>query len=423
MRRDPEADDAATFGRLRGAARARVGVAVNGRAVPRHRRDRAVPPSSWDDPADAVAPYRYEPRHRGRRPVRSRRLEWAISAAAVAIVAALAWAWSARWTAAAAAVPAPVPTPRLSPTAEPTAIPTATPVPPIAFSFTRFEADPAVVAGAASTGVPSISGEAGIVVDLGGTEVLYAKQARKRLLIASTTKIMTAMVAVDRSPLDRVVTISARAATMEPNKMGLKEGEQLTVEELLYGMMLDSGNDAAEAIAEGVGGGGDAGRQRFVGWMNEKARALGLADTSFANPSGLDDLKQYSTAYDLSVMGASLLAYPQLRAIVGTRSKVIESSKQAGHVHGWFGPANVNGLLGSYAGAIGIKPGYTEDAGYTLVGAAERNGRTLVCVSLNSRLHVTDCARLLDFGFKRAADLAKSATSAPTIAPSPTSRP
>jgi D-alanyl-D-alanine carboxypeptidase len=178
-------------------------------------------------------------------------------------------------------------------------------------------------------------------------------------------------------------------------------------------MMLSSGNDAAEAIAEGVGGGGSAGRERFIAWMNEKARALGLADTSFANPSGLDDPKQYSTPYDLAVMGASLLKYPQLRTIVSTRAKVIESSKEPGHVHGWFRPENLNGLLATYAGAIGIKPGYTEDAGYTLVGAAQRDGRTMVCVTLNSRVHVTDCARLLEFGFRRAAELAK-ATPAPT---------
>jgi D-alanyl-D-alanine carboxypeptidase (penicillin-binding protein 5/6) len=114
------------------------------------------------------------------------------------------------------------------------------------------------------------------------------------------------------------------------------------------------------------------------------------------------------------VMGASLLKYPVLRTIVGTRAKVIESSKVPGHVHGWFRPANLNGLLGAFTGAIGIKPGYTEDAGYTLVGAAERDGRTMVCVTLNSRVHVTDCSRLLEFGFRRAAELAKASVAAPT---------
>ena len=409
MRRDPDSDDAATFGRLRSAPRERAALGRGARDVPRSRRGRSVPPSSWDEPADAVPPYQFEPRHLRRRRGRTRRLEWVISSAGVAIMAAIAWAWLSG-SGAATATPASTATPtsRLTPTAAPTAVPTATTAPAISFSTSRFEADPALVAGAASTGVPNLSGEAGIIVDVGGAEVLYAKQPRKRLLIASTTKIMTAMVAVDRAPLDRLITVSEMAAKMEPNSMGLKAGEQLTLEELLFGMMLDSGNDAAEAIAEGVGGGGGAGRDRFVGWMNDKARTLGLADTSFANPAGLDDPKQYSTVYDLSVMGATLLKYPQLRTIVGTKAKVIESSKEPGHVHGWFRPANLNGLLSLYAGSIGIKPGYTEDAGYTLVGAAERDGRTLICVTLNSRAHVTDCARLLEFGFRRAAELAKA---------------
>lgn len=415
MRRDPDADDAAAFGRLRSSPRERAGIARSGREAPRSRRDRDIPPSTWDDPADAAAPYRFEPRYPTRRPERTRRVEWSIGIAAFAILGAIVWSWPSGSGAPTAPQPSAVtPVPRLSPTPGPTVAPTATVVPALSFSFARFEADPALVAGAASTGAPNLSGESGIVVDVGGAEVLYAKQPRKRLLIASTTKIMTAMVAVDHAPLDRILTVSDVAAKMEPNSMGLKAGEQLTLEELLYGMMLDSGNDAAEAIAEGVGGGGDAGRQRFVGWMNEKVRTLGLADSSFANPTGLDDAKQYSTVYDLSVMGASLLKYPQLRTIVGTRAKVIESSKEAGHVHGWFRPANVNGLLGAYAGAIGIKPGYTEDAGYTLVGAAERDGRTMVCVTLNSRVHVTDCARLLEFGFRRAADLAKAPPASPT---------
>lgn len=420
MRRDPEADDAAAFGRLRSSPRERAALSRGVRQASRPRRERDVPPSTWDDPADAAAPYRFEPRYPSRRPKRSRRLEWVIGLTSVAFVTAIVWSWlsasgaSGSGLAAGSYQPTVTTSPRLSPTPNPTAVPTATAVPALSFSFTRFEADPALVAGAVSTGAPNLSGESGIVVDVGGAEVLYAKQPRKRLLIASTTKIMTAMVAVDRSPLDRIITVSDAAAKMEPNSMGLKVGEQLSLEELLYGMMLDSGNDAAEAIAEGVGGGGDAGRDRFVGWMNDKVRTLGLSETSFANPTGLDDVKQYSTVYDLSVMGASLLKYPVLRTIVGTRAKVIESSKVPGHVHGWFRPANLNGLLGAFTGAIGIKPGYTEDAGYTLVGAAERDGRTMVCVTLNSRVHVTDCSRLLEFGFRRAAELAKASVAAPT---------
>jgi D-alanyl-D-alanine carboxypeptidase len=275
--------------------------------------------------------------------------------------------------------------------------------PPLAFSFARFEADPALVAGAASTGAPTLSGESAIVVDVNKREVLYAKNPHKTQLMASTAKIMTALVALERSPLERVIVVPVEATQVEPNHMGIKAGEKLTVEELLYGLMLDSGNDAAEAIAYGVGGGGAAGRAQFVTWMNEKAQRYGLQNTRFANPAGFDDPQAYSTAYDLAVIGAHALNHADLRRIYGARQHVIAPSKEPGREHGWFGPGNLNSLLSTYQGAIGIKPGYTEDAGYTLVAAAERGGRTLVAVTLNSRLHFSDCTALLNFGFAREA--------------------
>ncbi|HEV2126953.1 MAG TPA: D-alanyl-D-alanine carboxypeptidase family protein [Chloroflexota bacterium] len=275
--------------------------------------------------------------------------------------------------------------------------------PPLAFSFARFEADPALVAGAGSAGVPNLSGESAIVIDVNAKEVLYAKNPRKRQLPASTTKMMTALVAMERSALDKVITVPEEATKVEPNHMGIRTGEKLTVQELLYGLMLDSGNDAAEAIAYGVGGGGSAGRAQFIAWMNEKVAAFGLSDTKFANPSGLDDPQQYSTAYDLAVIGAHALKNPELRKIFSAKEHVIAPSKEPGREHGWFGPGNLNSLLSTYRGAVGIKPGYTEDAGYTLVAAAERDGRTLVAVTLNSRRHFTDCALLMDFGFSRPA--------------------
>jgi D-alanyl-D-alanine carboxypeptidase (penicillin-binding protein 5/6) len=220
--------------------------------------------------------------------------------------------------------------------------------------------------------------------------------------MASTAKIMTAVVALERSPLDAVIVVPAEATEVEPNHMGIRTGEKLSVQELLYGLLLDSGNDAGEALAYGVGGGGPPGRAQFISWMNETAATLGLKDTRFANPSGLDDPEQYSTAYDLAVLGAYALTKPELRRVAGLRDVIIESSREPGREHGWFRPGNLNSLLYSYRGAIGLKPGYTEDAGYTLVGAAERDGRTLICVTLQSRRHFSDCAALLDFGFARA---------------------
>src|SRR5688572_22797822 len=271
--------------------------------------------------------------------------------------------------------------------------------PPLAFSFAKFEADPALVAGAAAAGVPTLSGESAIVVDVERREVLYAKNPHKRQLMASTAKIMTALVAVERAPLDKVITVPAEATQVEPNHMGLKAGEKLTLKELLYGLMLDSGNDAAETIAHGVGGTG--GRTQFVAWMNERAQQFGLQNTRVTNAAGFDDKDAYSTADELAVIGAHALKNQELRAIYGAKGIVIQSSKEPGREHGWFGPGNLNSLLSTYRGAIGIKPGYTEDAGYTLVAAAERDGRTLISVTLNSRQHFSDATRLLDFGFGR----------------------
>ncbi|HEX2517808.1 MAG TPA: D-alanyl-D-alanine carboxypeptidase family protein [Chloroflexota bacterium] len=308
-----------------------------------------------------------------------------------------------------------------APLAPPATLPTPLPAARagISYSFARFEADPALVAGAVSAGVPSLSGDSAIVVDVNSREVVYAKQPRKRQLMASTVKIMTAIVVLERSSLDTVITVPAEATQVEPNHMGIRAGEKLTVQELLYGLLLDSGNDAGEALAYGVGAtagaggaGGAAGRAQFVAWMNETAAALGLKDTRFANPSGLDDPEQYSTAYDLAVLGTYALTKPDLRRIASLRDVVIESSREPGREHGWFRPGNLNNLLATYRGAIGLKPGYTEDAGYTLVAAAERDGRTLVCVTLQSRRHFTDCTALLDFGFARATPPAQAAQAA-----------
>ena len=339
------------------------------------------------------------------RDTRSRRVEWTLAGIGALALTLGACALRPRLTPADAprvalqAAGGPAVTLPVAPRAQ--AVPVAATVagPPLAFSFAKFEADPALVLGAASAGVPSLSGESAIVVDLDRREVIYAKNPHKRQLMASTAKLMTALVAVEHAPLDKIVAVPLEATLVEPNHMGLKAGEKLTVRELLYGMLLDSGNDAAETIAAGVGGTG--GRTQFIAWMNEKTQQLALQNTHFANPAGLDDELAYSTAYDLAVLGAHALKHPELREIVGTKSIVIPPSKEPGHEHGWFGPGNLNSLLSTYRGAIGLKPGYTEDAGYTLVAAAERDGRTLIAVTLNSRLHFSDATRLLDFGFSR----------------------
>ena len=240
--------------------------------------------------------------------------------------------------------------------------------------------------------VPSIKGRAAIVVDLSAGQILYQQNQTTRYAEASLTKMMTAMVAADLTPLDTVITVPDAATQVEPNHMGISSGEKLTVRELLEGMLLDSGNDAAEAIAMGI-----VDRPTFIDFMNQKATALHLRATHFTNPSGLDDTDHYSSAYDLAVVGATLLAdYPDLRAIVGSKQVSIYATPQ----HKAFNPINIDRLLSTYPGAIGIKPGYTGAAGYCLAAAATRNGRTILVVVLGSTQHFTDAATLLDFGFR-----------------------
>jgi serine-type D-Ala-D-Ala carboxypeptidase (penicillin-binding protein 5/6) len=240
--------------------------------------------------------------------------------------------------------------------------------------------------------IPSIKGRAAIVVDLTAGQILYQQDQGTRYAEASLTKMMTAMVAADLVPLDTMITVPDAATHVEPNHMGISTGEKLTVRELLEGMLLDSGNDAAEAIAMGI-----VDRAKFIDFMNQKAAALHLRATHFTNPSGLDDADHYSSAYDLAVVGATLLAdYPDIRAIVGSKQISIYSTPQ----HKAFNPINIDRLLSTYPGAIGIKPGYTGAAGYCLAAAATRNGRTILVVVLGSTQHFTDAATLLDFGFR-----------------------
>ncbi len=287
---------------------------------------------------------------------------------------------------------------------QPTVAPTASPVPTpsIRYSANRLAQVAGGALGTAPTGIvpgiPGLDAQAAVLVDMDRREVLYVKNHHTPRAMASTAKIVTAIVALEHAPLNTIIEVDAAVvAGMRPdaNRMGLQAGERLTLEALLYGLMLDSGNDAAEVIARGVFGD----RARFIRLMNDLVTTLGLQNTHFANPSGLDDPAQHSSAYDLAVLATYALQNPTFREIVGTRRKVIHASREAGRAHGWFGPTNLNRLVGSYPGAFGVKPGWTGDAGYTLVAAAERGGRSLLVVVLGSRGHFTDAERLLNYGF------------------------
>ncbi len=281
--------------------------------------------------------------------------------------------------------PTPVPTATSAPTATSTP-PAPTPTPTPFYSTAWLLAHP-------SSSAPAISAKAAIVIDYDTRQILYQSNQHQRLAQASTTKLTLADVALDIASPDLAITISKAATAVEPDHMGVQVGEILTLQELLYGAMLDSGNDAGWAIAEGIGS-----LDHTVALMNQKTVSLGLHDTHYVNPVGFDDPQHYTSAYDLAVVTADALTHhPLLKQIVGTKKQIIESTK----THGWFGPTNLNNLLWDYAGAWGIKPGWTENAGYCLVTAATRNGHTVLVTLLGSKDHYADGATFLNYGFAR----------------------
>jgi len=188
------------------------------------------------------------------------------------------------------------------------------------------------------------------------------------------------------------VEVAPEATRVEPSVMGLSPGERLTVRDLLYGLLLDSGNDAAEALASGI-----VPRDRFIRQMNLKAKSIGLTSSHFANPSGLDAAGHGMSAHDLAHVAAYLGAYyPDLVAIAATRDVKIPATP----THKTFQPHNMNRLLATYPGATGLKPGFTGDAGGCMLATATRGSRHLIAVVLNATQHSTDdAATLLNYGF------------------------
>ncbi len=238
---------------------------------------------------------------------------------------------------------------------------------------------------------PAVSATAYILVDLDSGATLASLAPHARVAVASLTKIVTAMTALRMAGAGDALTVGIEAARAPPNRMGILPGEVLTVEDLLYGLLLDSGNDAAATLAANLGG-----QAAFVAAMNALAVEIGLIDSRFTNPAGFDDAGSHSTAYDMAVLAHRLLdTEPLLARIVGTERQIIESSPE----HGWFGPTNLNRLLTDYPGALGVKTGRTDSAGYTLIAAAERDGRRLLVVVLGSEHHFDAAEILLDFGF------------------------
>lgn len=231
----------------------------------------------------------------------------------------------------------------------------------------------------------STSASSAVLMDVDSGRVLYAQNENARMLIASTTKIMTALVAIENGTLSDVVTVKESETRAEGTSMYLKPGEKLTLETLLYGLMLCSGNDAALAIADAVGGS----QAKFVSMMNAKAKELGMTGTSFANPNGLDDKNHYSTALDMAKLAAAAVQNETLVRIASTRTISIGGRTMTNH----------NKLLSYMEGCIGLKTGYTKAAGRTLVSCAVRNGQRLVAVTLMDGNDWSDHETLYDYGF------------------------
>lgn len=219
--------------------------------------------------------------------------------------------------------------------------------------------------------------------------ILYSKNADERMPMASTTKIMTALVALEESDFSDVVEIDDSAIGVEGSSAYLRQGDVLTMEELVYALLLQSANDAAVAIACHIGGDVEG----FSDLMNEKANELGLTDTHFTNPHGLDDKEHYTTARELAIIASAALENPSFRKIVSTYKRTFSTEERVRTY------VNHNKLLNLYDGCIGVKTGFTKRSGRCLVGAAEKDGLCFVTVTLDAPSDWSDHKKMLDFGY------------------------
>ncbi len=242
-----------------------------------------------------------------------------------------------------------------------------------------------------NSNAPSVSAKSAILIEASSGEVIFSKNADERLPMASTTKIMTALVALENCDVKKTVSVSAAAVGVEGSSVYLYPEEKLTLEDLLYAMLLESANDAAAAIAIEVGGSIEG----FADMMNEKARALSLVDTHFENPHGLDGETHYTTARELAIIAREAYSNERFREIVSTYKKTIPLNE----TEGVRLLMNHNKLLKSYEGAVGIKTGFTKKSGRCLVSAAERDGLSFIAVTLNAPDDWQDHKSMLDYGY------------------------
>lgn len=244
-----------------------------------------------------------------------------------------------------------------------------------------------------ASSIPSISGKNAIAIETSSGRILYEKDAFSKANIASTTKIMTAILAVENNNLDDTIVVSKKAAYTGGSSVDLKVNDKIKLKELLYGLMLNSGNDAAVAIAEHTAGS----IEKFAELMNNKAKELGALNTNFVTPHGLDTDNHYSTAYDMAIIAKYALNNPIIAKLVSTQYYTMTfldgKTKQL---------KNTNPLLSFYNGISGMKTGYTGLAGKCLVASAKRNNFEVIVVTLgepSSKLRISDTVKILDYCF------------------------
>jgi len=249
-----------------------------------------------------------------------------------------------------------------------------------------------VLAAPAQAGAPAVSAQTFIVENPATGEILAQKGAWGKAPIASITKLMTVIVTLDNAKLDDVVRVRSGAAAVGESTINLHAGERLTVGDLIKAALIQSANDAADALALHVGKGN---RAAFVALMNEKAKELGLEHTHFATPDGLDTVGNYSTAFDVTKLAQAAMAHPEVRSVVKLKTGSIAGGRQ---LHTW------NDLLGVFRGLYGVKTGHTNRAGWCEVAAVKRNGVTLYTTVLGSPTRSqrnADLTALLSWGISR----------------------
>ncbi len=241
---------------------------------------------------------------------------------------------------------------------------------------------------------PGVSAQSAILISGDDGTVIFEKNAHERLAMASTTKIMTALLTLEEAERsgDPVIDITEEMVRVEGSSMGLQAGNRLTLTNLTSGMLLASGNDAANAAALYLGGS----QEGFAELMNTRAREIGMTETNFVTPSGLDDEEHYSTAYDMALLGREAMGNEEFARIAGRSTLQVEFMEPEQKVS----YTNHNKLLRIYDGCIGIKTGFTKKAGRTLVSAARRDGTTLIAVTLNAPDDWDDHMAMFDYGFE-----------------------